>query len=41
MRGFLSRISLPPTGYAIYSWGRTKNAYLNSKEGHRLHADDE
>lgn len=24
-------------GYGILSWGMKKNAYLNSKEGHRLH----
>lgn len=29
------------TGYWIYSWGSTKNAYLNSKAGHLEHAHDE
>ncbi|UZJ51015.1 hypothetical protein CBS101457_000335 [Exobasidium rhododendri] len=24
--------------YAILAWGKQKNDYLNSKEGHRLHA---
>lgn len=40
----LIRLSLccaPDPGYAIYSWGRKKNEFYNSKEGHRLHGDEE
>ncbi|PWN89663.1 putative ubiquinol-cytochrome c reductase complex 11 kda protein [Acaromyces ingoldii] len=28
-------------GYGIYSWGSKRNAFLNSKEGHRLHGGEE
>lgn len=27
-------------GYYIYSWGKKRNEFLNSKEGHRLHGEE-